>query len=190
MVYNQAKPPNKEDPMNKISVEYQVTVSDFRRATYYGLVNQHRTPLRIMVVVIAVAIVYALLGSLLNLGGFNPLVVFLAAAYLVWGILLFAGAERRIRQYIGQKDCLVGCTYRMELESHRVEVAVPERKIRFSVPVNQLACVIELSGMFLIYHTAQDAYILPNRRLTDGQRADLRANFRKKLGERFASRFK
>jgi len=175
--------------MDKISVEYQVTVSDFRRATYYGLVNQHRTPLRIMVVVIAVAIAYALLGSLLDLGGFNPLVLLLAAAYLVWGILLFAGAERRIRQYIRQKDCLIGCTYRMVLESHRVEVEVPERKIRFSVPVNQLACVIELSGMFLLYHTAQDTYILPHRCLDNGERISLRANFRKKLGERFSSRF-
>lgn len=176
--------------MNKISVEYQVTVSDFRRATYYGLVNQNRTPLRIMVVVILVAVAYTLLGRLLNLGGFNPLVVVLASAYLVWGILLFAGAERRIRRYIRHPDCLVGCTYRMELESHRVGVEVPDRKIRFSVPVNQLACVIELSGMFLIYHTVQDTYILPNRTLTDEQRLALRETFRKKIPDRFTSRFR
>lgn len=175
--------------MDKIFVEYQVTVSDFRRATYYGLVNQHRTPLRILFAVLIVAVGYVLLGSLLNLDGFNPLVLFLAAAYLVWGILLFAGAERGIRQYIRRPDSLVGCTYRMELESHRVTVEVPERKIRFSVPVSQLACVFELSGMFLIYHTVQDTYILPCRCLTDGERAALRANFRKKLGDRFGSRF-
>lgn len=175
--------------MNKISVEYQVTVSDFRRATYYGLVNQHRTPLRILFAVLVVAVGYVLLGSLLNLDGFNPLVLFLAAAYLVWGILLFAGAERGIRQYIRRPDSLVGCTYRMELESHRVAVEVPERKIQFSVPVNQLACVFELSNMFLIYHTVQDTFILPRRCLTDEERAALRSNFRKKLGDRFASRF-
>ena len=175
--------------MNKISVEYQVTVSDFRRATYFGLFQQHRTALRILFAVLIVAAGYVLLGSLLNLDGFNPLVLFLAAAYLVWGLLLFAGAERGIRQYIRRSDTLVGCTYKMELESHRVQVEVPARKIRFSVPVNQLACVFELSGMFLIYHTPQDTYILPNRCLTDEQRRALRANFRKLLGDRFGSRF-
>ena len=32
--------------MEKISVEYQITVSDFRQATYYGLFLRHRTALR------------------------------------------------------------------------------------------------------------------------------------------------
>jgi len=176
--------------MDKISVEYAITVSDFRRATYYALVQRNRTAIRIMVVVLAVALLYVLLGTLLHLDGFNPLVLFLALAYLVWGILLFAGAEKTIRAYLLTPESLVGCTFRMELESNRVRVEVPERKIQASVPVNQFACVIELSGMFLLYQTAQDVYILPNRVLTEEQRLSLRKNFRQKLTDRFSSRFR
>lgn len=176
--------------MGKISVEYEITVSDFRRATYYALVQRNRTAIRIMVVVLAVALLYVLLGTALSLDGFNPLVLFLALAYLVWGVLLFAGAERTIRNYLLQPDSLVGCTFRMDLESHHIRVEVPSRKIRLSVPVDQFACVIELSGMFLLYQTVQDVFILPNRCLKDEQRAALRDNFRKRLNDRFTSRFR
>ena len=46
--------------MEKIKTSYQVTVSDFRRATYFGLFQRHRTALRIMFVVLAVGVLYAL----------------------------------------------------------------------------------------------------------------------------------
>ena len=74
--------------MEKISTEYQVTVSDFRRATYFGLFQRHRTALRILFVVLAVAILYVL-GASMGLGVLNPLVLFIAVAYLIWGMLLF-----------------------------------------------------------------------------------------------------
>ena len=82
--------------MERISAKYQVTVSDFRRATYFGLFQRHRMGLRIMFVVLAVAILYVM-GASIGLGVMNPLVLFIAMAYLIWGILLFSGAERGIR---------------------------------------------------------------------------------------------
>ena len=175
--------------MDKISVEYQVTVSDFRKATYFGLFQQHRTALRIMFVVLIVAILYAM-GASLGLGTLNPLVLFIAAAYLVWGLLLFAGAEKGIRAYLNMPNSLIGCTYRAELDSHRVRFEIPERKIQVSAQVNQLTCVFELSALFLIYTSVQDVYILPNRCLTSEQRIALRKNFRQRVGQNFGSRFK
>ena len=155
--------------MDKICVEYQVTVSDFRRATYFVL--------------------YAIAGAA-GVGTVNPLVLFLAAAYLVWGLMLFAGVEKGIRAYLRTKDSFIGCTYRMELESHRIRLNIPDRKIEFATPVNKLACVFEISSLFLIYTTLQDVYILPVRALTAEQRTALRANFRNKLGNNFGSRFR
>lgn len=175
--------------MDKICVEYQVTVSDFRRASYYGTFLRHRKALRIMFVVLAVAIVYAIAGAA-GLGAINPLVLFLAAAYLVWGLVLFAGVEKGIRAYLGTEGSLIGCTYQVELESHRIRLEVAERKIQFATPVNKLACVFEISSMFLIYTSLQDVYILPTRCLTDEQRTALRTNFRDKLGNNFGSRFR
>lgn len=175
--------------MDKICVDYQVTVSDFRRATYFGLFQRHRTALHILFVVLAVAILYVL-GASIGLGTINYLVLFLATAYLIWGILLFAGAEKSIRAYLRSKDSLIGCTYRAELESHRIRLEIPERKIQVAAQVNQLTCVFELSSLFLIYTSMQDVYILPHRCLTDEQRLALRKNFRERVGNNFGSRFK
>ena len=175
--------------MEKISTEYQVTVSDFRRATYFGLFQRHRTALRILFVVLAVAILYVL-GASMGLGVLNPLVLFIAMAYLIWGMLLLSGAERGIRAYLKSKDSLIGCTYRVELDTHRIRLEVPERKIQVSTQVNQLTCVFELSSLFLIYTSMQDVYILPHRCMSETQRVALRHNFRARLGANFGSRFK
>lgn len=175
--------------MEKINVEYQVTVSDFRRANYYGLFLRHRTALRIMFVVLAVAVLYAIAGSL-GLGAINPLVLFLGAGCLVWGIFLFAGAERGIRAYLRSEHSVMGQTYRAELDSHRIRIEVPEQDIQFSVAVNNLACVFEFSSLFLIYTSLQDVYLLPTRCLSAEQRTALRANFRQRLGNNFGSRFR
>ena len=38
--------------MERIKTEFEVTVSDFRKASYYGMFTQYRKPLRIMFVVL------------------------------------------------------------------------------------------------------------------------------------------
>lgn len=174
--------------MEKIDVSYQITIPDFRQATYFGLFQRHRRTLQIMFIVLAVSVLYVL-GGYAGLGQINYLVPFLGAAYLVWGLLLFAGAEAGIRRYLHSGDSLIGCAYHAVLGPHRVCFEIPERGVRFDCPVGKLACVFELSGMFLIYISLQEVYLLPHRCLTEAQRAALRANFREHLGENFSSRF-
>lgn len=169
-------------------MRYQITVPDFRQATYFGLFQRHRRALRIMFIVLAVSILYVL-GGYAGLGQINYLVPFLGMAYLVWGLLLFAGAEAGIRRYLRGADSLVGCTYRAVLEPRRVFFEIPERGVRFDCPIGKLACVFELSGMFLLYISLQEVYILPHRCLTEAQRAALRTNFREHLGGNFSTRF-
>jgi len=176
--------------MERIDVSYQVTLKDFRMATYFGMFQRYRNPLRIMFVVLIAAGVYYFLGTQLDLGPMNYLVFFLAAAYLLWGLVLFAGAENGIRTYLRSENSMIGCTYHATLDTHRVRMRVSERKIDISAPLSQLACVFEISTMFLIYVSAQDAYILPHRCLTEEQRIALRENFRERMGEYFNTRFK
>jgi len=174
--------------MERIKAEYQITVSDLRQASYYGLFMRRRRPLQIMFVVLAAGVLYAA-GAGLGLGEVNPLVLFLAGAYLLWGLLLFAGTERDILRYIKSPDSLIGCTYAAVLESHRITLRIPEKKAEFTKPIGELACVFELSRMFLIYVDSQQVYLLPHRALTKEERASLREVFRKRLGDRFSSRF-
>lgn len=78
--------------MQTIHVNYFITVSDFRKATYYGLFLRHRRALQIMFLVLGVSILYAI-GGALGLGTVNYLVFFLALAYLIWAF--FSSRVRR-----------------------------------------------------------------------------------------------
>ena len=169
-------------------IEYQVTLGDFRKASYYGLFLRHRRPLLVLFIVLIGAFLYCLAG-LLGMGRINIFVPLLAGAYLVWGLLLFAGTEKAIRACLRQENTLVGCTYRVLFEKKQVRIRVPERSIDVFLPLSKLACAFEMSAAFLLYPNPQETYIVPVRALTDEQRLALRAHFRKTLGKRFGSRF-
>lgn len=175
--------------MEKFSVEYQVTLADFRKATYYGVVLRNRKAMRIMFAVLFVGVLYAI-GGAIGFGKVNPLVLFLAMGYLLWGLWLFSSTEKAIRGYLKMPNTLIGCKYQVEFSAQTVTIAVPERDIHFSVPIKKLACAFELSSMFLLYTSMRDVYILPMRVLTQEQRLALRTELRSRLQNNFGSRFK
>jgi len=174
--------------MERIRAEFEVTVSDFRKASYYGMFTQYRKPLRIMFVVLGVAIIYGIAGYL-GMGKVNFWVFFLAAAYLIWGLLMFARTEKIILQYVKRPDSFVGCRYIVMIDTHKISFEIPERKSQFSTQMNKLTCAFELNDLFLIYVSTQQAYILPCRAMTEQQRKDFRGMLRERLGDNFGSRF-
>ena len=107
-----------------IETEYQITVSDFRKASYYGLFLRYRRPFLILFIVIAGALVYAL-ASALGMGPANPHVFFLAGAYAVWGLFMAAGTEKGIRAYLRSPDKFVGCTFHAVLDERQMHLAIP-----------------------------------------------------------------
>ena len=174
--------------MKKIETSFQTELTDFRRASYYGLFLRHRRALQILFLVLGAAVLYYI-GARVNLGTPNPLVFFLAAAYLIWGLLLFAGAEKDIRRYIRSPESLIGCEYKILLEDHRIRIEIPEKKVRESFNLHSLHCCFELADLFLIYTTPQNVYLLPKRALEQDEIEALRAELAASLGERFSSRF-
>ena len=174
--------------MQAIDVSYTVTVSDFRKATYYGLFLRHRRALQIMFLVLGFSVLYAI-GGALGLGTINYLVFFLALAYLIWGLLLFAGAEKGIKRFLASPQATLGCEYLVSIDEHHVRIRVPAKKGDVSILIKKLACAYELSSMYLLYVTTQEVYLLPKRALTAEQTAALRTLLRQTIGERFSSRF-
>ena len=174
--------------MKRIEAAFTLSLGEFRMASYYGLFLRHRRALQILFGVLLFALAYYV-GTLLGLGTPNPLVFLLAGAYLVWGLLLFAGTERDIRRYLRTPQNLIGCEYRMTVEDHRLRIEIPERQIRESCNLHKLACCFELTALFLFYTTPQDVYILPKRVLQGGEVEALRAELAADLKERFSSRF-
>ena len=169
--------------MNKIEVSYPLTVGDYRRASYYGLALRNSKMVRPLLLLIGFAGTAAITALLWSEA--TKFAAALCALCAVWLLTLFAGAEREIRRYVKHPDTMIGCEYHMTLESHRIQIRVPERRIHYSVKVNDLAAVFELSGQFMIYISTQDAYILPFRVLTREQQEELKETFRRHLGERF-----
>ena len=149
--------------MQTIHVNYSITVSDFRKATYYGLFLRHRRALQIMFLVLGVSILYAI-GGALGLGTVNYLVFFLAL-----------GAEKGIRQYLASPHNTLGCDYDVTIDAHRIRICIPSRKGDSSFLITKLACVYELSSMYLLYVNTQEVYLLPKRALTAEQVSELRA---------------
>lgn len=169
--------------MNKIEVSYPLTVNDYRRASYYGLAIRQYKSLRFLILLVGFAVTASIGTAMWGDGA--KLAAALWAILVIWLLTIFAGAERDIRRYVKHPDTMIGCEYHMTLESHRIQIRVPDRKVNYPVKVNDLAAVFEMNGLFLIYISTQDAYILPFRVLTKEQQEELKETFRRHLGERF-----
>ena len=174
--------------MHPIELNYELTLSDFRKATYYGLVSLHRTAIVIMLAVLSSIAVY-LAAAKAAAQRPNPAVWFLATAYLVWVILLCAGAERGIHSYLKDPNSMIGVPYRTTLDEDSIRLRVPSRGIDQFHRYKKLFCVIELSSLILVYLNSQEVWLIPKRSLTDGQLAAAREVFRSGLDTRFRSRF-
>lgn len=174
--------------MFPLQLQYKISLSDFRKANYYATAFRHRKAVAVMAVVLIGAALYAI-GAAAGLGTPNALVFFLAGAYLIWGILLFAETERRIRRYLRSGDDLLGLDYHAALTEKTISFRVPERKIAVSYPLKALSCVFELSSLFLIYSSPKEVYILPKSVLSPEELSAVRQNFRTQLRDLFSSRF-
>lgn len=169
--------------MNRIDVTYPLTISDYRRASYYGLALRQYKTLRILIILIGLAVTSVFTAAMWNKGA--ELAALWVCICVIWLLTLFSRMERGIRRYLKTPGNMIGCEYHVTLESHRIEIRVPERKVNYSVKINDLAAVFELSGLFMIYISSQDAYLLPFRVLTKEQQETLKDVFRRHLGDRF-----
>lgn len=176
------------DHMEPIHANYEITPSDYRKASYYGLFLRQRRPLRFLVVVLILGALYLAMG-LLGLATINPLLFLVLTVFLVWGQLLLTGTERGVKNYLKSPDCLVGCPHEADLQEEVFRIRIPSRGIDARINPRELACAFELSTLFLLYVTAKDVYLLPVRSLTETQRGQLRAFLRKTLQDRFGTRF-
>ena len=84
---------------------------------------------------------------------------------------------------------MLGCDYDVTIDAHRIRICIPSHKGDSSFLITKLACVYELSSMYLLYVNTQEVYLLPKRALTAEQVSELRALLRETIGKRFGTRF-
>ena len=117
------------------------------------------------------------------------MILFVAAAYLVWVLIMLAQEELRIRSYVRSKDCLIGLQSQFFMEGNRIRIRIPKKNITADLTVNRLVCAIELSRIFLLYSTPENVYLVPKRVLTEAELRTIRSTLRKQLPGRFTSRY-
>lgn len=170
-----------------LEIIYVFRLSDLRKASYYLLFLQKRIPILIMLGVLLVTLVYVVFCRIAGwaINAFLPL---LAAAYAVWGLILFARNESAIRSILKTDDSPVGKEYHITIDRIRMLVKV-ENKEPFSVRLDQLVNAMEMSSMFLLFQTADHFYIIPSRSIDGDERNDLRKYLSTALKGRFQTRF-
>ena len=84
--------------MDAITLNFKVSVSDFREASYYGLFMRRRNAFRVAATVLLASFVYGVLcyHKVLPM---EPLLPLLAGAYLIWFLFILAHVERQILSY-------------------------------------------------------------------------------------------
>ena len=174
--------------MEKISREYRVSLGDFRMASYYALAVRNKVAFRIAIGALCFGLCYlaaAAFGILL----LHPVILFVAAAYLVWVLIMLAQEELHIRSYVRSKDCLIGLQSQFFMEGNRIRIRIPKKNITADLTVNRLVCAIELSRIFLLYSTPENVYLVPKRVLSEAELRSIRSTLRKQLPGRFTSRY-
>lgn len=174
--------------MFPFDAEYLVTVKDFRKAVYYSTVRERRKSFLLMFVSVGAAIIYAIAVSL---GAKLPgtFLYFIGGAYLIWGFLQFAKAEKSIRAYLKSKDNLLEVPYKTTFSTSDIRVTVPSRSIDNKYSYGRIVYAFELSDILMFYISAEQVFIVPKRAIAPDRQEALRGLLRKKLPGRFQTRF-
>ena len=174
--------------MGTLELNFSVNIKDFREATYYALFMQKRNFFRVAAVVIAACFIYVVL-AVNKVLAMEPIFFFLAGAYLIWVLVVLAGAERQIRAYVKSPDNLIGAEYTAKFGQRLVSFEIPSRKFKVSGNISDLPAAFELTNVFLVYATQEQTFIIPTRDLSKGEIKQLREILRSGIGERFYSMF-
>ncbi len=174
--------------MDTIDIRYRLSLKEYREAVYFGTLQQRLFGFRMLAVVMIVAVGYAVIIGL-GLIPMNPFPFYIAAAELIWLLLVLANAELGIRRYMKTADCLLGKTFDVSFSESSIRVRMPQKKSDILFPIKELYRVIELHDLYMIYVDGLQTYLVSKKPLTTEQQTVIRRNFRTKLGKAFHSRF-
>lgn len=174
--------------METQEIRYRVSKQNFRQASLYALFLRNRAMFRAGIVVVLAVAFYALLATQ-DVFPLDYLPIYIAAAYLIWMLVLMGREEQRVLRYIKSDASMLYTEYILRFSDSKLTIEVPEKHLHSSVAMAKLASAIEISGVFMLYLSADQLYLVPTDAMTQQQRAWLRESLRSKLGDRFLSRY-
>ena len=172
--------------MEAQEIRYRVSKKVFRQATLYAMFLRNRSTFRVGIAVVLAVAFYTVL-AVQGIFPLSYLPIYIAAAYLVWMLLLLGREEQRIFRYLKSDESLLGTEYILRFDEDRLSVDIPEKKLRNTVALTKLASAIEISSVFMLYLSTEQLYLMPTAAMTETQRAALRGLLSSRLGTRFYS---
>ena len=172
--------------METQEIRYRVNKKVFRQASLYAMFLRNRNTFRVGIAVVLAVAFYTVL-AVQGTFPLSYLPIYIAAAYLVWMLLLLGREEQRVLRYLKSDESLLGTEYVLRFDAGKLSVEVPEKKLRNTVALAKLASAIEISSVFMLCLTADQLYLVPTAAMTDEQRTALRGLLSSRLGERFYS---
>ncbi len=172
--------------MESQEIHYRVNKKVFRQASLYAMFLRNRNTFRVGIVAVLAVAFYTLLASQ---GKFpmSYLPIYIAAAYLIWMLILLAREEQRVLHYLRSDESLLGTEYVLRFDMSKLSVDIPAKKVHNAVSFAKLASAIEISSVFMLYLSANQLYLVPTAAMTEEQRTALRGLLSSRLGERFYS---
>lgn len=170
--------------MEAQEIRYRVNKKVFRQASLYAMFLRNRNTFRVGIVVVLAVAFYTVL-AVQGTFPLSYLPIYIAAAYLVWMLLLLGREEQRVLRYLKSDESLLGTEYVLRFDAGKLSVEIPEKKLRNTVALAKLASAIEISSVFMLCLTADQLYLVPTAAMTDEQRTALRGLLSSRLGERF-----
>ena len=172
--------------MEAQEIRYRVNKKVFRQASLYAMFLRNRNTFRVGIAVVLAVAFYTVL-AVQGTFPLSYLPIYIAAAYLVWMLLLLGREEQRVLRYLKSDESLLGTEYVLRFDAGKLSVEVPEKKLRNTVALATLASALAISSVFMLCLTADQLYLVPTAAMTDEQRTALRGLLSSRLGERFYS---
>ena len=155
--------------MEAQEIRYRVNKKVFRQASLYAMFLRNRNTFRVGIAVVLAVAFYTVL-AVQGTFPLSYLPIYIAAAYLVWMLLLLGREEQRVLRYLKSDESLLGTEYVLRFDAGKLSVEVPEKKLRNTVALAKLASAIEISSVFMLCLTADQLYLVPTAAMTDEQR--------------------
>ena len=109
--------------MEAQEIRYRVNKKVFRQASLYAMFLRNRNTFRVGIAVVLAVAFYTVL-AVQGTFPLSYLPIYIAAAYLVWMLLLLGREEQRVLRYLKSDESLLGTEYVLRFDAGKLSVEI------------------------------------------------------------------
>ncbi|MCD8097196.1 MAG: YcxB family protein [Lachnospiraceae bacterium] len=177
----------------EITIHYEVGVRELNQALLYALVVRRRRIFRLSLYVI-LAVCFYIACCYAGIVPLYPLILFIGTLCVIWILMQLSGVFLSVRKMVdedsGAKGAgIIGAPSVMKLCPESLKYSVPEKHLSNRVNLRNIAAVIELPRVYMIYISSADTFLLPKRAMDSDMLTQVHDYFTKRIPEKFMSSY-